>query len=415
MTAVPKILAALRHSLRWLLPLLLMAALTGAACAFFIWSLDAVTSVRFANPWLVFLLPVAGVAMGWILHKLDRSSEAGNNLIIDEIHEPVGRVPRRMAPLILFGTLVTHLFGGSAGREGTAVQMGGSIAGTLCKTMHLHGGVVPLMLMGGIAAGFGAVFGTPLAGAIFAMEVLTRGRIRYQAAVPCLIAAFVADRVCHACGAAHTAYVVKTAIPLSLTGLLVLGKVAIAAVAFGLAGRLFATASHGAAQLFKRFIPFAPARLAAGGVLVIALYLLAGTSDFLGLGVWSRDAGAVTIPACFSSSQIDPWSWLWKAAFTIVTLGAGFKGGEVTPLFFIGAALGNALSAPLGGPIDLLAACGFAAIFAAATKTPLACTVMGMELFGAHYGLHLGLACYVAFAISGRTGIYTAQRLPAAK
>ena len=412
MSIVPKIVAVLRHSVRWILPLLLISSLTGAACAFFLWSLDAVTSVRFANPWLIFLLPLAGVAMGWSIHKIGRSAEAGNNLIIDEIHEPIGRVPRRMAPLILFGTLVTHLFGGSAGREGTAVQMGGSIAGTLCKVLRLHGGVIPILLMGGVAAGFGAVFGTPLAGAIFAMEVLTRGRIRYQAAVPCLIAAFVADRVCHACGATHTTYVVGAVVSASLASLFVLAKIAAAAVAFGLAGKLFAIASHGAGRLFKHLLPLAPLRLAVGGALVVALYLLAGSPDYLGLGVWSRDADAVTIPACFSSSQIDPWSWLWKAAFTIITLGAGFKGGEVTPLFFIGAALGNALSTPLGGPLDLFAACGFAAIFAAATKTPLACTVMGMELFGARYGLHLGLACYVAVAISGRTGIYTAQRDP---
>ncbi|MEK0448186.1 MAG: Voltage-gated ClC-type chloride channel ClcB [Verrucomicrobiota bacterium] len=415
MSIVPTIVAVLRHAVRWTLPLLLISSLTGAACAFFLWILDAVTSVRFANPWLIFLLPLAGVAMGWIIHKIGRSAEAGNNLIIDEIHEPIGRVPRRIAPLILFGTLVTHLVGGSAGREGTAVQMGGGIAGTLCKVLRLHGGVVPVLLMGGVAAGFGAVFGTPLAGAIFAMEVLTRGRIRYQAAVPCLIAAFVADRVCHACGAVHTAYAVNTAVTFSSGSMFTLGRIAVAAIAFGLAGKLFALASHGAGRLFKCLLPFAPLRLAVGGALVVVLYLLAGTPDFLGLGVWSRDAGAVTIPACFNSSQIAPWSWLWKAVFTIITLGAGFKGGEVTPLFFIGAALGNALSTPLGGPLDLFAACGFAAIFAAATKTPLACTVMGMELFGARYGLHLGVACYVAFAISGRTGIYSAQREPATR
>ncbi|MEI9892980.1 MAG: chloride channel protein [Chthoniobacter sp.] len=162
-------------SVRWLALIIPLAMATGSACAFFLWSLDAVTSVRFQHPWLLYLLPLAGLGVGLLYHYLGRSAEGGNNLIMDQIHQPGGGVPRRMAPLILLGTLVTHLFGGSAGREGTAVQMGGSIASGFCRLLRLEAVTVRIMLMAGIASGFGAVFGTPLAGAVFALEVLMIG------------------------------------------------------------------------------------------------------------------------------------------------------------------------------------------------------------------------------------------------
>jgi H+/Cl- antiporter ClcA len=313
-----------------------------------------------------------------------------------------------MAPLILFGTLVTHLFGGSAGREGTAVQMGGSIASAFARWLRPGAEGVRVLLMAGVAAGFGAVFGTPLAGAVFAAEVLTVGRVRYAALLPCLVAAFVADATCRAWGIEHTAYRVQFP---DITALLLL-KVLVAAVAFGAASRLFVALSHGMSAFTKKIIPCAPLRPALGGALVIELFLLAGTRDYLGLGVTGAP-GAITIASFFTSPEIHPWSWLWKLAFTVVTLGTGFKGGEVTPLFFIGAALGNVLAGVLGAPTDLFAAFGFVAIFAGATKTPLACTLMGIELFGAAYAVPLAAACFLACRASGRGGIYSAQRVAA--
>lgn len=399
---------AFRQMLRWMLPLLAMSLCVGAACAFFLWSLDAVTRVFFANPWLLFLLPVAGAFVGWFYLKLGSSAEGGNNLVIDEIHEPGAGVPRRMAPLILAGTLVTHLFGGSAGREGTAVQMGGSIAGAFCRWLKLFPGETQLVLLGGVAAGFGAVFGTPFAGAVFAMEVLTVGRIRYRATVPCLLAAFVGDWACNGLGATHTHYEVAK-FGGGFSALFVL-KVVVAAIAFGLVSRAFAEASHRLGALLKARIPNAILRPAIGGAVVIALFYLAGTPDYLGLGVLGRDATSITIPSFFTSPEVHPWSWLWKFTFTVVTLSSGFKGGEVTPLFFIGAALGNAIAAALGAPLDLFAALGFAAVFAGATKTPFACTIMGVELFGVPHAGYLAIACFVAYFASGRVGIYRAQR-----
>ena len=409
--------AIARAGLKWLALIIPMAMAVGSAVAFFLWSLDAVTGVRFDHPWLLYLLPIAGFLVGLLYHHYGRSAEGGNNLIIEQIHQPGGGVPRRMAPLILFGTLVTHLFGGSAGREGTAVQMGGSIASGFCRLLRLEVATVRIMLMGGVAAGFGAVFGTPIAGAVFALEVLIIGRIRYEALIPCFIAAVVGDWTCHAWGIGHThyaiAYLANERPPAAFFHLepWLLFKVVLASAAFGVASTFFAELSHRIGAIFKRLIPYAPLRPAVGGAFVVGLFFLAGTADYLGLGVWSRDPHAITIPSFFTSAEIHPWSWLWKIAFTVVTLGAGFKGGEVTPIFFIGAALGNALAGLLGAPPDLFAALGFVAIFAGATNTPLACTLMGIELFGATHSVYIATACFLAFLFSGRSSIYTSQRV----
>jgi H+/Cl- antiporter ClcA len=401
-------------AIKWLAALLVMSAVVGSASAFFLWSLDALTRVRFANPWLLWLLPVGGFAVGWIYHHYGSNAAAGNNLLIDEIHQPAAGVPRRMAPLVLLGTLLTHLLGGSAGREGTAVQMGGGIAAAIVRVLKPDAAGVRLMLMAGVAAGFGSVFGTPVAGAVFALEVLVIGRLQYEALIPCFIASLVADATCRAWGAVHTHYHVAVA-PGAAPDPVLLGKIVLAAAAFALVARVFAFSTHRLADLFGRLIPRPAWRPAAGGALVIALFYLSGTPDYLGLGVLGNRPDAVTLPAMFTGAEIPAGAWIWKLAFTVVTLAAGFKGGEVTPLFFIGAALGNTLAIMLGAPVDLFAALGFVAVFAGATNTPLASTLLGMELFGAGNGLYIATACIVAYRLSGHRGIYPSQRLAVPK
>ena len=407
--------------LKWLAVIVPMAVLAGSACALFLWSLDRATETRFENPWLLYLLPVAGVAVGFAYHWLGKSAEGGNNLILEEIHRPGCGVPKRMAPLILISTVITHLFGGSAGREGTAVQMGGSIASSLARLFRLDPAAVRILLMAGIAAGFGAVFGTPLAGAVFALEVLAIGQMRYDALTACLAAAMIGDWTCHAWGIGHTHYTLgymsDGMVPTHFFHLeaLMLAKVALAAVAFGMASYLFSELSHAASAGYKKICPYAPLRPAIGGVLVIGLVYALGTTQYLGLGVTSPDPEHVTIASLFTTQDVHPTAWWWKLVFTVVTLSAGFKGGEVTPLFFIGAALGNALAGLLGAPLDLFAALGFVAIFAGATNTPLACTIMGIELFGAANGVYIAVACFIAYLCSGHTGIYLAQRVAVSK
>lgn len=403
--------------IRWTVALVPMAMAVGTLCAAFLWSLDAATSARFDHPWLLFLLPIGGGAVGLVYHWLGKSVEGGNNLIVEQIHEPGGGIPLRMAPLIFLGTVVTHLMGGSAGREGTAVQLGGSLASATAALFRLDSSSVRVLLMAGIAAGFGAVFGTPLAGAVFALEVLAVGRIEYRALVPCLVAGVVGDWSCHAWGIEHTLYHVDFALSEAdklAVGPLLLIKAALAGVVFGLVGLAFAEANHILGGWMKRLIRFGPLRPVVGGLLVIALVYAFDTRAYLGLGVWSAIPGDPTIPGFFSG-PVDDWSWALKFLFTVVTLSAGFKGGEVTPLFFIGAALGNALSGVLGGPVDLFAALGFVALFAGAANTPLACTIMGIELFGAANAVPLAVACFVAYLCSGHSNIYLSQRIAVAK
>jgi len=408
----------LKYLLRWTVLVTPVAIAIGSMVAGFLWLLTAAIHFRFAHTWLLFLLPLAGILIHFIYQWVGKSAEKGNNLIIEEIHQPGGGVPKRMAPIIFITTIITHLFGGSAGREGTAVQIGGSIAGMFGNWFKLTGADMRIMLTAGVAAGFGAVFGTPLTGAIFALEVLTIGRIKYDALLPALVASVIGDVTVGVWGVHHTAYHIAVLAPtpyflsnyLPVDALLVL-KIMLASAVFGLASYLFSVLVHQVKTLFLRLFKITWLIPVVGGLIIIGLTFFIGKQDYLSLGVDPQYPGAITIPSAFHAGGADTWSWLWKTIYTTITIGTGFKGGEVTPLFYIGATLGNTLSVLLNAPVSLFAALGFIAVFAGATNTPLACTFMGIELFGGQYALFFAIACFTAYLFSGRSGIYSAQRM----
>lgn len=393
-----------RYLLRWIPIAALVGLLGGSASALLLVSLAWATNTRESHSWLISLLPLAGLLVGCLYFYLGTAVEAGNNLILDEIADPQQTIPLRMTPLILLGTFLTHLFGGSAGREGTALQTGASLADQLARPFRLGPRERRILLMTGISAGFASVFGTPLAGAVFGMEVLAIGAVSYDAIVPCFLAAFAGDLTTRAWGVSHTIYRISESPAMNVRGFL---WAAVAGAVFGLVGMAFAQATHRLGALFKRYIGWPPLRPFAGGIVVALGVLAVGTTRYIGLGI-------PTIQEAFVGQQ-PPWQWALKFVFTVVTLGAGFKGGEVTPLFFIGATLGNALSYVLPLPPSLLAGMGFVAVFAGGANTPIASTFMAVELFGGEAGAYAGIACVFAYLFSGQQGIYHAQRVGTAK
>lgn len=397
---------------KWLTIGCAIGILTGTSSAALLAALDWATGWRESHRWIVLLLPLGGLLSGLIYHYLGRSVEAGNNLLLEEIHNPQAMLPLRMVPLILLGTTIAHVCGASVGREGTAVQMGAALADSLSERLRQRltqlgrwdGVERRIVLMAGISGGFASVFGTPLAGMLFGLEVLAFGKFRYEGLFPCLIAAIVGDRVTIAWGLHHQVYQIPLVPTLTIWGLL---AAIIAGAIFGLTAMLFGTITHQVSAYFQAKIAYPPLRPFLGGILVAIAIQAVGTTKYIGLGI-------PTIVSAFDT-RLPPWDFAAKIGFTALSLGSGFKGGEVTPLFYIGATLGNALSSLLALPAPLLAGMGFVAVFAGAANTPLASTIMAIELFGSKAGSYAGIACVVSYLCSGHTGIYRSQRVGLSK
>jgi len=389
---------------KWILICVLIGVFSGSASAFFLVSLEWVTQFREHNIWIIWLLPMGGLAIGLLYHYYGKEVVKGNNLLLEEYENPQKTIPLKMAPLVLIGTLITHLFGGSAGREGTAVQMGGAIADQFKKLFKLNNSERKTLVILGISAGFASVFGTPLAGALFALEVLYFSKINLRSIIFSFLVAYVAYFTVEFWQVKHTHYHIPIVPEMTIINL---GWIIIIGVLFGLTSMLFSITTHFWGRLFSKTIQYAPLRPFVGGIiLAVAVYFI-GTTKYIGLGI-------PTIVDSFSTPNAS-YDFLFKILFTGFTLGAGFKGGEVTPLFFIGATLGSALSIYVPLPIALLAGMGFVAVFSGATHTPIACTIMGMELFGIESGVFIGIACVVAYFSSGSIGIYHSQIVKGAK
>ncbi|MCT4663610.1 MAG: chloride channel protein [Flavobacteriales bacterium] len=386
--------------LGFLLMILLIGFSVGSASAVLLLALEWAFEVRSQNFWLVALLPLGGLLSGILYFYGSKESEKGNNLIIDQFFDPTKRLPWLMAPLVLVGTTITHVFGGSVGREGSAVQMGGVISdwlGALFKWLNPNRSLLMIL---GVSAGFASVFGTPLAGAIFGIEVFKRGRFQINYLLPSVLVAFVADFSCNLYPVHHAHFLVPVFDDWSFETVF---WILIVSVLFGATAWLFAKLSHYFGALFKRIPLKSFWYPVIGGIIFMIPILLSGNTRYLGLGV-------EVIESAFIEPSLS-YDFIFKLLLTTFILGAGFKGGEVTPLFFIGATLGSALSIFVPIPFALLAAMGFVAVFSGATNTPLACFLMGGELFGWQHSVFIFVAVYIAFFVSGKASIYSSQRI----
>jgi len=401
LSTMPKLIPPNCRSTSHLARAALVGILAGVTASGFLYLLDFATRTREAAPFLVGALPFLGLGVGALYHHFGGPAQKGARLLLEEIHEPKQVIPARLAPLVLVGTLATHLGGGSAGREGTAVQMGGSLAEMVAQKFRVSAEERRQLLMAGLGAGFGAAVGAPLAGVIFGLEVIYAGRLRIKGILAVAIASVLAAATAHLLRAPHTVYPSAGAIPFD--GLNVV-KVILAGLAFGLGARIFIAVTHLIESAQTRFVRYPPLRPFVGGCLLLALFSLLGSLRYAGLGIPVIQA-ALTGEAM----PLDP---LAKGIATALTLGSGFKGGEFIPLVFIGATLGTLLAGLLSVPANLLASVGFSALFGAAARAPLACAVMSAELFGISVFPYALAAGYAAFLLSGSRSVYPGQRHP---
>lgn len=388
------------HFASWMCAGLAIGFVVGLVGIAFHLTLEWATEFRTAHPMLLWLLPLGGLAIVLAYRWAGMEKDRGTNFILVAVrsNEPV---TFKTAPLIFFSTAVTHLLGGSAGREGAALQLGGSIASSFGRMWELNEKETRIMTMCGMAAGFSALFGTPLTSVVFAMEVITVGVMHYSAIVPCTVAALVASVMSQAVGIRPTAFTILN-IPENITleygfGVVVLG------VACALISILFCITMEHTAHAYKKYIPNPMLRIFVGGCIIIALTYLVGCRDYNGAGM------DIITKALHGDAKAE--AFLLKIIFTALTLGAGFKGGEIVPTFFIGATFGCMAGPLIGMPPEFAASLCMTATFCAVTNCPLASVILSIELFGFHSIGYYALCCAVSYMLSGYYGLYSEQKI----
>jgi H+/Cl- antiporter ClcA len=382
------------QKIRWSFYAVLVGILSGLAASVFLISLSFATAYRETHPNLVLGLPLAGFAIGLIYHYFGNDIAPGTSLILDQIKSPSTITPVRMAPVILFTTLLTHLFGGSAGREGTAVQMGASLSDQLSRFFPIENLERRILLVAGIGAGFGAALGTPFAGIFFGMEIMRQGRLKLFSFLECLIASFVAVGVTHILHAPHTQFPV----PQVLFTFPHSGLALVSSLMFALIARAFLWTTHGIESTFNRLIAYPPFKPLIGGALLLVCFEVFKLQMYEGLGL------DILLKAF--DSPLPASVFILKLLLTSLTLGSGFKGGEFIPLIFAGAASASFLAGMTHLDPSMFAAIGCVALFAAASKTPFTSSIMAIELFGWQIAPYAFVVCYLSSALSGSKTIY---------
>lgn len=374
----------------------------GLLSAAFLGSLNWAGTTRNDYEWLIWLLPLGGLVVGALYHRFGQPIAGGTSLVLDATHVPDGEVPGRMAPMIWGGSVVSHVVGASVGREGAAVQIVASVTDDTARRWRIPRDVRAVLLVCAVAAAFGGLFGVPAAGGFFALEVQRESR-RHLSTLPFAVgSSIVANLVAHAVGVSHHRPFHVEHLNLGWSHL---WRYVVAAIFFGLVAMTFIRLEHAVKDAFARFVRLPPLRPMIGGVFILALIAAAGTRDYLGISFDLVDV------ALTGAAGVAAAAFLWKIAFTTVSLGSGFVGGEMLPLFVIGALSGAQFARVTDASIPLFAALGLVAVFAAASNTPLTCVVIGIELFGWSGVPAYLIVCVIAVLVSGKKTIYPASPL----
>ena len=393
-------LYAVKTLIKWLFLGTFIGFLVGSVCSIFGHMLVWANDYRMSHLWVSLLLPIGGLLIVFMYHVWNNEDDKGTNTVISSIHSNTG-IRTRMAPLIYASTMITHFLGGSAGREGAAIQLGGSIANRVGKELSLNENDQRIIIMCGMSAGFSALFGAPMAAAIFSLEVISIGIMHYSALVPCVTASMTAHFLANYLAVKPEAFTVASIPEFSPV---IFIKVIVFAALTGVVSILFCICLHQTGHLYKRFIKNRYLRIFVGGCLILLLCTLLGTNEYLG-------SGQGIMEHIFYHQETKWYSFLLKMLFTALTLGAGFKGGEIVPSFCIGAAFGCAVATLFGLPVTLVAACGMVGVFCGVTNCPITSLLISFELFGFEGMPYYLTTVVVSYMLSGYYGLYHSQKI----
>ncbi len=371
----------------------------GGLSTLFAYFMNIVTSYRESNDFIILFLPLAGVVTVFLYNLFKYKNDKGTNLVLSTIHAQ-SNIPFRMAPLIFIATILTHMFGGSAGREGAALQFGGSLGNQLGRWLHLDDADTRVVIMCGMSAAFSALFGTPMAAALFSMEVVSVGVMYYAALVPCVFSSLIATHIAQFVGIKETNFAV-----VDFPELTILNSVETVALALlcAVLSIVFIILLHKTGDIFRKYLPNPYVRISLSAIVIVGLTFLIGTRDYNGAGM------AVIERAV--EGQAVPYAFLLKMIFTVLTIEAGFRGGEIVPSFFIGATFGCTFGQLIGFSPSVCAAVGLIAVFCGVTNCPITSMLISFELFGAGGIPYFMLAVAVSYFMSGYYGLYHDQKI----